>query len=401
MELTQRMELFSQLLVCGGDVYTWCYDSEGKLISSNCPDETTLHTAFVVFGCKQKMLEYAAEHTLPVTLGTSFGALWNAAFERENGLLKHIWVIGPVFYRDVSLRTIENGLQQYGKMNISVEWSMKFYKAAQKIPVLQSTLLSRYTVMLHYCLTGQRLQTSDLNSEGLVEVRPTANRRDRHKVWMAEQAMMQMVRTGDLNYRQALSAGMGISPGVPVDSPDALRQNKISVIVFVTITCRAAIEGGLSPEEAYSLGDSYIQAAESAKSITEIEPLGNMMYDDFIRRVHRHRTNPDLSTPIQRCCDYIEMHLDEKLQAKDLADLAGYAEYYFTHKFKEETGLSLANYIKFAKIERAKVLLANTTLSVQEISEQLSFGTRNYFSHIFLEIVGCSPMEFRRKNGTV
>ncbi len=90
---------------------------------------------------------------------------------------------------------------------------------------------------------------------------------------------------------------------VPVQSSDVLRQSKTSIIVFTSLVCRAAIEGGLSPEEAYSLGDSYIQAAESAKSLDELNPLAMMMYDDFIRRVHKHRTNPNLSRQIQKCVD--------------------------------------------------------------------------------------------------
>ena len=40
-----------------------------------------------------------------------------------------------------------------------------------------------------------------------------------------------------------------------------------------------------------------------------------MMYDDFIRRVHKHRTNPNLSMQIQKCVDYIEMNLDKKIDA--------------------------------------------------------------------------------------
>lgn len=105
---------------------------------------------------------------------------------------------------------------------------------------------------------------------------------------------------------------MSMSAGVPVQSSDVLRQSKTSVIVFTSLVCRAAIEGGLSPEEAYSLGDSYIQTAEAAKSLDELHPLAMMMYDDFIRRVHKHRTNPNLSMQIQKCVDYIEMNLDKR-----------------------------------------------------------------------------------------
>ena len=71
--------------------------------------------------------------------------------------------------------------------------------------------------MMHYCLTGQRLELSSVNSSAAQDERlkNDAIPHDRHKIWMAEQGMLQMVRTGDLNYKQALSNSMSISAGVP------------------------------------------------------------------------------------------------------------------------------------------------------------------------------------------
>ena len=399
MNVLQNMMLFSELVQCGGNVYTWCYDAQGKLLRSNCPDEAFLSSAFELFGCKQRMLEHGNRDDVPVTLGTALGLLWGTAFEKEEGKLKRVWVIGPVFYQDVSLRGIEQGLQYYNRLETSVAWTMQLYEALKTVPVLQCTVLHRYALMMHYCLTGNHLTISDINSEDLTQVRNAVQQpaHDRHKVWMAEQGLLQMVRTGDLNYKQALSASMGISTGVPVRSDDALRQSKTSIIVFTSLVCRAAIEGGLSPEEAYALGDSYIQSAENAKTLDDLEPLGLMMYDDFVRRVHKCRTNPYLSQQVQKCVDYIEMNLDKKIRAADMAALVGYTEYYLTHKFKEETGLSVTDYIKFVKIERAKVLLKSTDQTVQDIATALSFSTRNYFSRIFQEVTGQTPMEYREK----
>ena len=397
MDIIQNMMLFSELIQCGGNIYTWCYDADGTLLKSNCPDEGFVSGAFDLFGCKQRMLNYGREQSNPVSLGTALGMIWVAAFEKENGKLNRAWVIGPVFYQDVSMRGIEQGLQYYSQMETSVAWTMQLYEVIKKVPVLQITILNRYTLMLHYCLTGERLALSDLNNE-VLPIGHTADRdphHDRHKVWMAEQGLLQMVRTGDLNYQQALSTSMGVSAGVPVRTDDALRQSKTSIIVFTSLVCRAAIEGGLSPEEAYALGDNYIQAAESAKTLDELNPLSHLMYDDFIHRVHKCRTNPKLSIQVQKCVDYIEMHLDQKIRAADLAALVGYTEYYLTHKFKEETGLSVTDYTKFAKIERAKVLLKSTDQTVQDIAAALSFGTRNYFSRIFQEVTGQTPMEYR------
>lgn len=397
MEVFQNMTLLAELVQCGGSIFTWCYDEKGTLLRSNCPDEAFLSGVFDLFGCKQQMMEHGADHDSPITLGTALGILWAAAFEKENGRLKRAWVIGPVFYQDVSMRGIEKGLRYYSRLETSVFWTMHLQQILAKIPVVQNTILHRYTLMMHYCLTGEHLTVSDINSEVLPQVTDALQQpaHDRHKVWMAEQGLLQMVRTGDLNYKQALSNSMSLSAGVPVHSDDALRQSKISVIVFTSLVCRAAIEGGLSPEEAYALGDNYIQAAESAKTLDDLNPLSLMMYDDFICRVHKCRTNPKLSRPVQQCVDYIEMHLDQKIRAADLAAVVGYTEYYLTHKFKAETGLCINNYIKFAKIERAKVLLKSTDQTVQEIAASLCFSTRNYFSRIFQEVTGQTPMEYR------
>ena len=314
MDVFQNMELFSELIQCGGNIYTWCYNADGSLLQSNCPEAGFLSGAFDLFGCKKKMLDYGSRHTTPVTLGTAIGMTWAAAFEKDGSALKRAWVIGPVFYQDVSLRGIEQGLQYYNRLETSVAWTMQLYEVLKNVPVLQCTVLHRYALMMHYCLTGSHLTISDINSESLAQGQSTVQQpaHDRHKVYMAEQGLLQMVRNGDLNYKQALSASMGISAGVPVRSDDALRQSKTSIIVFTSLVCRAAIEGGLSPEEAYALGDSYIQSAENAKTLDDLEPLGLMMYDDFVRRVHKCRTNPHLSQQVQKCVDYIEMNLDKK-----------------------------------------------------------------------------------------
>ena len=107
-----------------------------------------LSGAFEIFGCKKKMLDYGSRHTTPVTLGTAIGMTWAAAFEKDGSVLKRAWVIGPVFYQDVSLRGIEQGLQYYNRLETSVAWTMQLYEALKTVPVLQCTVLHRYALMM-------------------------------------------------------------------------------------------------------------------------------------------------------------------------------------------------------------------------------------------------------------
>lgn len=136
MDVFQNMELFSELIQCGGNIYTWCYNADGSLLQSNCPEAGFLSGAFEIFGCKKKMLDYGSRHTTPVTLGTAIGMTWAAAFEKDGSVLKRAWVIGPVFYQDVSLRGIEQGLQYYNRLETSVAWTMQLYEVLKTVPVL-------------------------------------------------------------------------------------------------------------------------------------------------------------------------------------------------------------------------------------------------------------------------
>lgn len=399
MDIEQNMNLFQELLCCGNSIYTWCYDADGTLLYSNCPSESLFGAAFSLLGCRERALQIGKSGGQPQAVGTSFGLIWGVDFLRRENALHRMYVFGPVFSYNVSLQDIENGFRHYTSQEISLAWKHQLLGAYNRIPVVQSTLFTRYLLMLHYCITGEKLDASDtIIQQSFTDAAPAVTKRDRHRVWQAECALLDMVRTGDLNYKDALNTSLLISAGVPVLGSDPLRQAKTSVIVFISIVCRAAIEGGLSPDAAYSLGDSYIQSAENARTYDEINAIPLLMYDDFIHRVHRVRQSPRYSAPITQCRDYIEMHLEEKIRARDLADLVGYTEYYLTHKFKEETGVSVSDYVKNAKIRRAKILLRSTELSIQELSDYLCFSSRNYFSRVFSEIVGCTPMEYREKD---
>jgi AraC-like DNA-binding protein len=91
------------------------------------------------------------------------------------------------------------------------------------------------------------------------------------------------------------------------------------------------------------------------------------------------------------------MNIDSKIKASDLAAFAGYSEYYLTRKFKEETGFFINDYVKAAKIERAKVLLSSSDNSIQDISNQLGFTNRSYFSQVFRDLTGMTPVSFREQ----
>ena len=399
----QNLLLLESLIPGGERFYVWCYKKDGSFLASSCPQEeqNVLDQAFRVLGGMDKTILAAedAGQSWPLLIGSPIGMQWAVTFETERRQ-ELIFVVGPVFYSVPMESQLREGLRLYMNSRENAAWATKLYQLLPKLPVMSYAIFSRYVMMVHNTLTGQQLGMDALNSAlppegGATPVR--TEQRDRNSVYLAERAMLQMVRNGDISYQSILQNSVGLSPGVPIQGQDPLRQMKTSIVVFTTLVSRAAIEGGLSPEVAYSLGDSYIQSVEDCRDSGELSALAHTMYHDFIYRVHHLRVNPNYSHAIQKCCDYIELSLDRKIRTEDLAALVGYTEYYLTEKFKKETGQSLSSYIRYAKVERAKVLLENTELSIREIAEQLAFNTVNYFIQSFRDTTGYSPAQYRKR----
>lgn len=398
----QNLLLLQSLIPDSEKFYVWCYDRDGRFVAASCPEEERdmLQQAFQILGGMDKLMDYARDpaRTRPQIIGSPIGMQWALSYEseRNRGL---VFAIGPVFYARPTERQLRAALRPCMNSRENAAWATELLRLLPELPVMSYAIFTRYTMMVHNTLTGQQLGLDALElpqQSGGVGVSP-AGPRDRNKIYLAERAMLQMVRNGDINYHGVLQNSAVQSPGVPVQGEDPLRQMKTSILVFTTLVSRAAMEGGLSPEIAYSLGDSYIQSVEQCRDSGELNALAHAMYHDFIYRVHHLRVNPNYSHAIQKCCDYIELSLNRKIRTQDLAALVGYTEYYLTEKFKKETGQSVSSYIRYARVERAKVLLESTDLSIREIAEQLAFNTVNYFIQSFRETTGYTPAQYRKR----
>lgn len=93
--------------------------------------------------------------------------------------------------------------------------------------------------------------------------------------------------------------------------------------------------------------------------------------------------------------DYIQKHYSEELSLKTLALKYKVNAAYLGQLFKHETGEMFSVYLTGIRIENAKLLLRNTSLKANEISERSGFTNTNYFSNTFKKMTGVYPSEYR------
>ncbi|MCU0565662.1 MAG: AraC family transcriptional regulator [Oculatellaceae cyanobacterium Prado106] len=98
---------------------------------------------------------------------------------------------------------------------------------------------------------------------------------------------------------------------------------------------------------------------------------------------------------LKRLKDYIEDHLAEELAIETLAELVPMSQFHFARAFKSVMGEPPHRYVLQRRIERAKVLLSATRLSVAEIAYQVGFSNQSHFTAQFRKTVGATPKQFR------
>lgn len=129
---------------------------------------------------------------------------------------------------------------------------------------------------------------------------------------------------------------------------------------------------------------------------TLILPLQDMLELAYAK----HKTS-DSSDIIDRVLCYIKKYHTQNITTKDICKYFSCSRSLISHKFSERTGVGIKQYINSLRVENAKNLLENSSLSVTEIAFSLGFSSPNYFTQIFRDATGVSPASFRqtaRKN---
>lgn len=101
---------------------------------------------------------------------------------------------------------------------------------------------------------------------------------------------------------------------------------------------------------------------------------------------------------IRKACLYFRENLNTNVNIEGLANELNVGYSYFRQMFRKYTGIPPTQYHLSLRIQKAKDLLVSTDQSFKEIAIDLGFESYFYFSRIFKDKTGKSPMEFRKEH---
>lgn len=99
-----------------------------------------------------------------------------------------------------------------------------------------------------------------------------------------------------------------------------------------------------------------------------------------------------------RIIEYINAHYRNGCSLSDLSREFFLSKTSLCAKFKSVMHCSINDYILKNKLNHAKELLMKTTMNVEDIARDSGFSSSNYMGLVFKTKLGCSPLQFKKKN---
>ncbi len=105
---------------------------------------------------------------------------------------------------------------------------------------------------------------------------------------------------------------------------------------------------------------------------------------------------PAKDTNIDYAISYIREYYMADINLVDLAKSTGYCDDYFRIVFKKKTGMSPKEFILHTRLEAAKKMLADKSISLNDISAKCGFEYYSRFSLFFKTKTSMTPSEYRK-----
>ena len=186
--------------------------------------------------------------------------------------------------------------------------------------------------------------------------------------------------------------------GVGQLSDDPVTNLRYHFVVTAAMLARFCMQGGMSMDEAFGLSDEYIRRMDCCNNMAEIVYVHDQMALDYVCRMRNLKKCVASSKQVAEAIDYIYVHIMGRITIQELASAISVSPAHLSRIFKQETGISVSEYIRQRKIDMAKNLIRFSNYNFADIAAMLSYSSQSHFIQHFRSQVGMTPKAYRKQN---
>ncbi|MFC2949642.1 helix-turn-helix transcriptional regulator [Virgibacillus sediminis] len=210
--------------------------------------------------------------------------------------------------------------------------------------------------------------------------------------------LMHYIERGD---KEAVHQAINFFSGI-MDFSDRLPGNPVRAAkniasVSNTLYRVAAERAGVHPVYLHNMSERFAILIEKTVTINNLEKLMAVMAEDYCDLVQQFSTG-EYRPIVRKAVDFIQLNLGEKLSLEVVAAELFITPSHLSRKFKEDTGVSMTEFINQKRVEEAKWYLERDTIAVTDVALMVGFNDVNYFSKVFKRYTGMAPTAYVKEN---
>lgn len=98
---------------------------------------------------------------------------------------------------------------------------------------------------------------------------------------------------------------------------------------------------------------------------------------------------------ISSIVNFVRLNCNRRITRNEIAEYIHLHPSYLSKLFKQNMGVTIGEYVTAVRITKAKKLLRETKLTIEEIAEEIGFYDNHHLQKAFKKAVGCTPGRYR------
>ena len=173
---------------------------------------------------------------------------------------------------------------------------------------------------------------------------------------------------------------------------------KVRLLELIVRLSRAAIDAGAEGREVLIFNENSITQLGKINSADELSSWVTGIMNRFIMYCFDY-AKAHHSDVLYKAMQYVKANYREKITLDDVASAIYLSRSYLCKVFKDEMGETLFSYINRIRVEKAKTLILDDSISIADVGGMCGFNDQSYFTKVFKSQTGVSPKKYRERRG--
>ena len=164
---------------------------------------------------------------------------------------------------------------------------------------------------------------------------------------------------------------------------------------------KASVHGGYDVPTHSILAALMVLAADHTKG-----PLARLLTESLLHASLRLLKSPQTQRPrkairtYESICLYVQENFHSSITRESVAQHFGLAPNHVSRLFRKEGFMRFNDYLNLVRVNRAKFMLQNYSMTLKEIAASCCYSDPAYFCRVFKKVCKVTPTEYRANNTT-